>query len=149
MRVACASKSERRPNAEEQNPRRPYRPEWEAQLLDPSRVYAYLAQGRWFRLASNVGAVSLGGHVYVLGRRGAKQQVEVPFDAPDQHLVFHSTDGQPSNRLPVKGSTPDVLMGELGPLNHLPAFQLALPFTWDEGRVVRLCGTLGVRLNDH
>jgi len=27
-----------------------YRPEWEAQLLDLQRVYAYLAKGRWFRL---------------------------------------------------------------------------------------------------
>jgi hypothetical protein len=33
-------------------------------------------------------------------------------------------------------------MGELGPLANLHGFQLALPFTWDEWRVLRLCETL-------
>jgi len=34
-------------------------------------------------------------------------------------------------------------VGEMGPLVNLDHFQLALPFTWDEWRVIRLCETLG------
>jgi hypothetical protein len=34
------------------------------------------------------------------------------------------------------------------PIFNLPVFQLALPFSWDEWRVIRLVGTLGARLND-
>jgi hypothetical protein len=33
-------------------------------------------------------------------------------------------------------------MGELGPLASLDQFQLALPFTWNDWRVIRLSGTL-------
>jgi len=70
------------------SPRRVYRPEWEAQALDLGRIYAYLAPCRWFRLVSSIGTVTLGGQVYGLGRAWAKQQVEITFDATDQHLVF-------------------------------------------------------------
>lgn len=124
-------------------PRRLYRPEWEADLLDLSRIYIYLSQGRWFRQASNVGTVALGGHVYGLGVAWKRQEVEITFDLADQHLVFHSDDGERTQRLPIKGITPLELMGEQGPLTHLDNFQLALPFTWDEWRVIRICETLG------
>lgn len=142
--LPCASLDEVPPlvaHPEARIPRRLYRPEWEAELLDLSRVYTYLAQGRWFRLVSQVGTVSLGDQVYGLGRAWAEQQVEITFDASDQHLVFHSADGKQTQRLPIRGLTVEILMGELGPLVGLPAFQLLLPFTWDEWRVTRLYGT--------
>jgi hypothetical protein len=148
--LPCATLGEVPPlvaHPEAQTPRRLYRPEWEAELLDLSRIYAYLAQGHWFRLVSAVGTVSLGGQVYGLGRAWSKQQVEITFDASDQHLIFLSADGEQTKRLPIQGLTPETLMGEMGPLVSLPAFQLALPFTWDEWRVIRLCDTLRVRLN--
>jgi hypothetical protein len=129
---------------EASTPRRLYQPEWEADLLDVSRIWAYLAQGRWFRRVSNVGTISLGGQVYVLGRDWARQEIEVTFDPADQHLVFHAADGKETKRLPIKGVTPEALMGEMGPLVGLPAFQLALPFTWNEWRVIRHCDTLGI-----
>lgn len=129
---------------EAKTPRRLYRPEWEAELLDLSRVYTYLAQARWFRRVSTVGTVSLGGQVYGLGCAWAKQQVEITFDASEQLLIFLSAGGEPIKRLPIQGITPESLMGEMGSLVALPAFQLALPFTWEEWRVIRLCGTLGV-----
>jgi hypothetical protein len=150
IHLPCASLSEVPPlvaHPEAHTPRRLYRPEWEAELLNLSRIYAYLAQGRWFRLVSGVGTVSLGGQVYMLSRAWARQQVEITFDTSDKHLIFRSADGQHAKRLPIQGITVQTLMGEMGPLVHLPMFQLALPFTWDEWRVIRLCGTLGVRLN--
>lgn len=122
--------------------RRLYRPEWEADLLDLSRVYAYLSRGRWFRKGSSVGTVSLGGQVYVLGRDWARKEVEITFDPTDQHLVFCAPDGDMRKRLPIKGISKTELMGELGPLVHLDRFQLALPFTWDDWRMIQLCDHL-------
>ena len=128
---------------EARRPRRLYRPEWEAELLDLSRIYTYLGQGRWFRKGSNIGAVSLGGQVYVLGRDWARKDVEITFDPGDQQLKFFAPDGDKKKRLPIKGITKADLMGELGPLVLMDCFQLALPFTWDEWQVIQLCETLG------
>jgi len=128
---------------EARRPRRLYRPEWEDELLDLSRVYTYLGQGRWFRKGSNIGAVSLGREVYVLGRDWARKDVEITFDPTDQYLQFYAPDGDKKKRLPIKGLTKADLMGELGPLVQMDCFQLVLPFTWDEWRVIQLCETLG------
>jgi len=128
---------------EARRPRRFYRPEWEAEMIDLSRVYTYLSQGRWFRKGSNVGAVCLGGQVYVLGKAWARKEAQITFDPADQHLVFSAPDREMNKRLPIKGISIAELMGELGPLVRLHQFQLALPFTWDEWRVIQLCETLG------
>jgi transposase len=90
---------------------RPYRPEWEADLLDISRVYDYLALGRWFRLMAQSGTFSLGGQVYYLGLSWARQQVDITFDRDDQHLVCHDEAGQLIKRLSIKGLSVDTLMG--------------------------------------
>jgi transposase InsO family protein len=123
-------------------PRRVYRPEWEAERIDLERVYAYLAQGRWFRKGSNVGAFSLGSQRYVLGKDWIGKDAEITFDPSDWHLVFCSPEVDKPKRLPIKGITKTELMGEMGPLVNLDQFQLALPFTWDEWRVSRLSETL-------
>ena len=39
-----------------------YRPEWEAEMLDLARVFAYLAQCRWFRGIRAKGRLDLGGY---------------------------------------------------------------------------------------
>jgi hypothetical protein len=39
---------------------RPYRPEWEEDLLNLERVWTYLAQGRWFRQGQRAGTFYLG-----------------------------------------------------------------------------------------
>jgi transposase len=123
-------------------PRRVYRPEWETELMDLKRVHAYLAQGRWFRKGSNVGAFTLGSHRYYVSKDWIGRDAEIRFDPSDRHLVFRSPEIEYTKRLPIKGITKTKLMGELGPLVDLDHFQLALPFTWDEWRVSRLSGTL-------
>lgn len=123
-------------------PRRLYRPQWEVQMLELDPVYEYLSQGRWFRKGSNVGAVSLGGKVYALGSAWARKQVVIKFDPNDHHLEF--THGQMETRHPIKGITKAELVGEHGPLVNLDRFQLALPFSWDQWQVLRLCETIGV-----
>lgn len=149
--LPCASLGELPPlmaHPEALGVRRPYRPEWEAELLDLGRVHRYLAQGQWFRLASNIGAVSLGCQRYALGKTWARQQAEITFDAPTQEMIFVHPDGTQVKRLPLKGLSREALMGELGPLVNLPLFQLALPMSWDEFRVTRLSGTLVSQLID-
>lgn len=119
-----------------------YRPELEKDLLDLQRVYSYLAQGRWFRRVSSVGQVALGGYRYGLGQTWKGQTVEITCNATDQHLIFLSEDGTQTRRLPAQGLTKEDLMGELEPLVTLPAYQLALPFSLHDWRMIRLCEVL-------
>lgn len=121
---------------------RPYRPEWEAQLLDIQRVWRYLAQGRWFRKASKDGTFSLGGQVYYLGLPWAHQALEITFSAHDQHLNCLDNAGQLITRKPLQGITVKTLMGALYDHFHLPAFQLVLPFSGEPQSVIRLFATL-------
>ena len=58
-----------------------YRPEWEADMLDLARVFAYLAQCRWFRRIRANGRLDLGGYDYYLGTTRSNQMLEVRFDA--------------------------------------------------------------------
>lgn len=118
---------------EAQHSGRPYRPEWEEALLDVQRVYAYLAQGRWFRRTSSVGQFSLGAHRYGVGKNLGDQTLEITFDPQTCELKCLSEDGRQQIRLSAQGLIKSDLMGELGPLVALPAYQLALPFspsTW-------------------
>lgn len=148
-RLPCSTLGGRPPlvaHPKARTPRRLYRPEWEAELMDLSRVYAYLAEGRWFRKGSNVGAISLGNQRYSLGKNWARKDVEIGFDPVDQHLLCNTPERDETKRLPIKGLSKSDLIGELDPLVRLDHFQLALPFTWEEWRMTRLCETLVTRL---
>lgn len=142
--LPCASTDNQPPlvaHPEARQPRRQYRPECEAQLLDPQRVMTYLAQGRWFRKASNVGAVSLGDECYSLGPAWRKREVEITFNPSTQQFVFYAPQGELHACHPIQELSKEALMGELEPLVTLHHFQLMLPLTWDEWRVSRLCET--------
>ena len=117
---------------------RPYRLEWEAELLDMERIDSYLGRGRWFRRVASNGIVSLGGTIYYVGTKWKQQQIEVKFD-PDtrQFLCFDAT-AQMLKTFPLKGISTESLMWDVFPLVHFPVFQLALPFTWEEQNVIRL-----------
>jgi hypothetical protein len=127
---------------EAQHSGRPYRPEWEKALLDMQWVYAYLAQGRWFRRTSSPGQFSLGAHRYGVGKRLGDQSLEITFDPQTCDLKCLSEDGRQEMRLPARGLTKLDLMGELGPLVALPAYQLALPFSPSAWREMTLCTAL-------
>ncbi len=117
---------------------RPYRLEWEAELLDLKRIYAYLERGRWFRRISNNGLFSLGGSVYYLGSSWKHQQIEITFDSASRQ--FHCFDAAANllKSLPLQDISIERLMGDVFPLSHFPVFQLALPFSWKEQQVIRL-----------
>ncbi len=125
---------------------RPYRPEWEADLLDLQRVWAYLAQGRWFRKTSKDYTFSLGRQVYYIGRPWQHTQLEITFDPTDQRLLAHNDAGQLVATPPIQGISVHSLMGDSAAYLNLPVFQLALPFEWADLRAVRLFETSPVRL---
>lgn len=104
-----------------------YYPEWEESLLNPSRVYAYLAQGRWFRRVSAQGQCSLGAHRYGVGKAFARQTLEITFDPAAQEFVGLSEDGGQTLRFPAQGVTPADWMGDQSPWCALPTYQLSLP----------------------
>jgi len=127
---------------------RPYRPEYEAELLDLERIWAFLEQGRWFRKSSKACTFSLGGQVYYIGKPWQHTQLEITFDPADRCLVCHDEAGDFVARPPVKGISIEDLMGDLAAYSNLPMFQLALPFDWTDFRVIRLFETIQVRLSE-
>jgi hypothetical protein len=127
---------------EAQHSGQPYRPEWEEDMLDMQRVYDYLARGRWFRRTSTHGQFSLGAHRYNLGKHLGNQTVEITFDAQTREFKCLLEDGSREIRFAAQGLTKADLMGELGPLIALHAYQLALPFSRAAWREMMLCGSL-------
>jgi transposase len=117
---------------------RPYRPEWEEDLLDMPRVYNYLARGRWFRYSGPLGQLSLGTYRYGVGKDLAGQTFEVRFDPQKTEWLCLPACGTPEIHLPYQGPTKSALMGELGPLMIYPAYQLPLPFSLREWRTMLL-----------
>lgn len=116
--LPCASLDDRPPLVaypQALTPRRLYRPEWEAQLLDLSRIYAYLAKGRWFRHSGKGGVLAIGGNFYALGQAWQNMHIEITFDPADQQFVFCSPDGLNTQRRPSKGLTIADLMGRCLP----------------------------------
>ena len=120
---------------------RPYRLEWEKEMLDMKRVDAYLTTGRWFRKTSQHGQFSLGGQQYNAGKDWANQTVEITFDAQSREFVCLAEDGRQA-RFEAQGLSREALMGELDPLLVLPNHQLALPFSREAWRQVLLCKQL-------
>jgi hypothetical protein len=117
---------------------RPYRFEWEKDLLDLQRVYAYLAQGRWFRNTSSAGMFSLGAQRYNAKVPMANQTLEISFDPHTLEFICVPEKGPKLIHLPALGLTKEVLIGELDPLLSVPAYQLSLPFTSQSWRELYL-----------
>ena len=114
---------------------RPFRPEWEAELLDLARVEAYLAEGEWFRHTNCHGEFWLGQQRYNVGKRWGKHEVAIRFDPATRALVVQPAGSAAVLRLPIKGLSVADLMGDAGALAGLPPYQLALPFpraAWEE-----------------
>ena len=114
----------------------------EAEMLSLQRVDDYLACGRWFRFVSNNGTISLGGQTYYLGTQWHKQQTEISF-LPDQHLLrFLDDAGRLITCKPILGLSKAFLIGDISDLSAFPAFQLPLPFSWDQQQMARLYETI-------
>jgi hypothetical protein len=120
-------------------PRRPYRPEWELDLLDLKRVDDHLATHTWTRTVSDVGQVSLGSQRYGLGIAWAGQTVSIHFDPAQRQFVFTQVTPKtkrdkrqselPPVRLDAKGLSVEELTGLPAALEALPVRQLMLPLS--------------------
>ena len=111
-----------------------YRPEWEEEMLDLDRVFAYLATCRWFRRIRANGRLDLGGYDYYLGTSLRNQMLEVHFDATQGYFLGQPAGSESILTFAPQGLTKTDLMGELGHLLALPVYQLALPFTQEAWR---------------
>ena len=127
---------------EAKHTQRPYRLEWEEEMLDMQRVYDYLSEGRWFRRTSLYGQFSLGAHRYNAKAQFSEQTLEITFDAQTGEFVCLSEDGNQNIRFSCQGLTKADLMGELNPLVTLPKYQLELPFSRAAWREIMLCSDL-------
>ena len=127
---------------EAQHSGRPYRPEWEADLLDMQRVADYLAPGRWFRVVSDQGQFFLGSQRYGMGRHFKNQTIEITFIPDTCELVCVNARADETVRMPAKGVSTEYLMGELSPLMSFPYLQLELPFTPPAIRQLQLCAEM-------
>jgi len=128
---------------------RPYATEQEAALLDPQRVYAYLAPQRWFRRTTDRGQFELGGYRYGLGSAWREQTVQLTLDPQTLEWVCQSQDGQQLRRVPAQGLSPADWMGELQP-DQLPTYQLAFPWSLPACRFALLCeAQAGTTLRDN
>jgi transposase InsO family protein len=108
---------------------RSYRPEWEAEMLDPNRVFQYLGSCCWFRQIKSNGRVVIGGYQYYLSTAWRGRTIELRFD-PIQGCFIGQPEGiETAVTLLPQGLSKTELMGELTNLLVLPAYQLALPFT--------------------
>jgi transposase len=104
---------------------REYRPEWEAELLDMQKVFAYLAQQTWYRQVSAQGQLMLGTQRYGLGKAWQKDPVRITFDQATQEFICDTLDLQKTVRFQARGMTKQDLMGELNMTafaNHQYAF---------------------------
>jgi hypothetical protein len=108
---------------------RPYRPEWEEELLDVDRVYRYLAGCRWFRQVKPNGRIKIGGYQYYLGLRLAGAAVTITFDQEAGVLLCQPENKPIAVAVPIQGISASELMGELSTITRMPAYQLALPLS--------------------
>lgn len=115
---------------------------YEEDMLDLERVYLYLQQGKWFRLVSNSGTVSLGGQVYSVGTQWRQQQVEISFDPEFHTLLFYNDAASLVATHSIKGISKSELMGNIADFSCMAPFQMALPFSWEQQRDARLFETI-------
>jgi hypothetical protein len=90
---------------------RPYRPEWEAELLDLERVYGYLAQGRWFRRTNSHGEFQIATQSYYVGYQFRRRTIEITFDPTDLVFSCRPEGSDTTSCLPVQRLTKAYLRG--------------------------------------
>ncbi len=122
-----------------------YRLEWEAEMLDLNRVFQYLATCRWFRRVKSNERIAIGGYEYYLSTALRGRTIELIFD-PVQGTFLGQPEGSDTIiTIAPQGLSKTELMGELGKMLALPAYQLPLPFTHEAWRQLEYARTLAGR----
>lgn len=107
---------------------RPFHPGLEWTLFSIERVDAYLASQIWTRKVRSVGNVSVGGHLYYVGRTHLEETVSVQFIPETRSFRFEAADGALVAELPAIGLDKIDLIGYMPIEQVVPVvFQLPLP----------------------
>jgi transposase-like protein len=105
-----------------------YHPDLEWDSFDLDRVDAFLAKQVWTRKVAHNGAVHLGDHYYLLGKKWKSRTVSVRFLPENRSFHFQSPDGFVDLVFPALGLEKDQLMGLFPAHLPLPAgFQYTFP----------------------
>lgn len=116
---------------------RPYQLAWEEQMLQPERVYRYLASGHWFRRTNAGGRFALGGYSYQTSWQWRQRTVEITVEAESAMLLCRIEGAMDAPvPLPIQGLSKADLMGEMSLFQRLPHFQLSLPWSPQEWRAI-------------
>lgn len=113
---------------------RPYRPEWEEDLLDLQRVGAYLAGAYWIRQGSTNGQIGLGGEKYWIGPAIEGKTLHITFDPAAWQFVLRPIGKPETITFRPRGLSKAALLGDLTMFLRLPSYQLALPYDADTWR---------------
>jgi len=76
--------------------------------------------------------------MYYVSTKWKQQQIEIKFDPDIRQFQCFDATAELLKTFPLKGVSVESLMGDVFPLCHFPVFQLALPFSWEEQKVIRL-----------
>jgi hypothetical protein len=95
------------------DPQRPYHSALEDDLFDMARIDTFLAQLTWLRKVGKTGQIYLHDKAYSIGRKHARQQVQVRFDPTDRHFVISLPDDPDVviARRPIRGLQRAELIG--------------------------------------
>ena len=107
---------------------RPYRLEWEEEMLDLCRIDVLLASGRWFRRANRHGEFFVSKQRYNQGKAHAGETIEITFDPVAHEFVAKSQGSDFSKRFPALHLNKPDLMGSPHCATLLN-YQFRLPFT--------------------
>jgi transposase-like protein len=108
---------------------RTFDPAVEADLFDLGRVGAFLSQLAWRRKVSSQGTISLGHHVYAVGRRYVGEELTIRFQTDTWTFQFTAPNATPIAKLPAQGLSWADLLGEEVASTQAPThpYQFPLP----------------------
>lgn len=104
----------------------------EEDMIQLSRIYQFLAKGKWFRKVAANKMVFLGGQSYYIKNAQPKEQLQITFCSCCQQLLFQNDKELFVALLPIKGICKKSLMGNRAQNFNVPNVQLKIPFDWSQ-----------------
>lgn len=91
--------------------KRPYSIKKEKQLLDMSKIYRFLAKGKWHRKVAQNKCVYLGRQHYYLNHATPGMMLTIKFSSRTKQLIFYDVNELEFARKSIKGISTEELMG--------------------------------------
>lgn len=105
----------------------------EESLIDLNRIFDFLQLGRWYRKASKLRSVTIGGQVYYVSKAKPKSELLITFDRENLMLNFHNDKELLIQKIPIRGINKKKLIGEI--FWKMTNVQLELPLFWDTQKI--------------